>query len=402
MSCFKKISLTVALLVGVSCKTKAPVAESSKNKSFIAELSNLAKWSVESVGNKRQVVIPVCLVHDNNVPEKIYHAFQDALISEFSRASVLLTEWHYCQADDYRRPNMKLRLINPTYRTLVKGASYVGKPLGTHLHNGSTTWFEVRDSVRFGKIDNAELSTAIHEIGHAVGLLHEANRDDSTCNRKTSRIRGRKIGEYDPNSVMNYCRNRSTATSLTLGDIAGIKALYNLGSPPQTIPAATQNPRRIATAKPKPAAVVSPVQPKIFTGNWVKTGNGNITGSPIAAGQEGRALYVCRIEVNGRHYTGKLIAGDQCRVGISGREVKSAEYEVLQNLNHRYTMMADGAIPDRALATVVLGGDKYEYACRVKHLDTVQPGRLVEGEDSCRIGYGGKEYLYVSYEILSL
>ena len=60
--------------------------------------------------------------------------------------------------------------------------------------------------------------------------MHEQNRSDSTCSRKTKANNGVKVGRYDPNSIMNYCRSHSAA-KLTKGDIAGIHHLYKITRP---------------------------------------------------------------------------------------------------------------------------------------------------------------------------
>lgn len=82
------------------------------------------------------------------------------------------------------------------------------------------------------------LATALHEFGHAIGLKHEANRRDSVCALDQTLGFGDVIdgglphGQYDRDSIMNYCRAILSRRSgmpigLSSGDIAAIKSLYS-------------------------------------------------------------------------------------------------------------------------------------------------------------------------------
>lgn len=67
-------------------------------------------------------------------------------------------------------------------------------------------------------------SIAIHEFGHAIGLAHEHDRPDSTCERPDPGSAGDLFFEYDPDSQMNYCA--PYRTTLSARDEADIGRLY--------------------------------------------------------------------------------------------------------------------------------------------------------------------------------
>ena len=108
------------------------------------------------------------------------------------------------------------------------------------LTNGLGFYVKLDPKERIKWCQNEELcilGTALHEFGHAIGLLHSMNVAGSPCAFDQTLGWGNESGggfdlpQYDPDSIMNYCYVSASykigrKSVLSAGDQAVIKAIY--------------------------------------------------------------------------------------------------------------------------------------------------------------------------------
>ncbi len=168
---------------------------------------------------------------------------QDLVTREFSQAGFQFTGWKACRAGDqgiWIQETSDAELASNGILGEVKafGKKLDGMPGGIRLFfNYQIAPFQSILAPGSCSGEHCLLTTALHEFGHALGLRHEADRIDSTCDEtqmggvSDEILGGIRIGSFDKDSIMNYCANTRNdllvqPSRLSSGDIATLRFVY--------------------------------------------------------------------------------------------------------------------------------------------------------------------------------
>ncbi|WP_141734450.1 M12 family metallopeptidase [Oligoflexus tunisiensis] len=232
----KIVALSFTILMLVSC---GKVANTSSPDSVIS--ADAARWP-------NPKLVPICFTNKDVVSQEIYRDLLNTAVNEFAKAGVHFRKWRECEAQDYNDSIIRVQFKN-VYNWNNSSYSYGGGKSKVGMTrralndgNGSTLWIKLDDDYpnqegrKRDTVIAGTRSAFLHEIGHALGLLHEHTRTDynpdgGECEAGENHDNIREsagdidyIGRPDYDSVMSYCNLK--VAKLSQGDIAGIQALY--------------------------------------------------------------------------------------------------------------------------------------------------------------------------------
>ena len=123
---------------------------------------------------------------------------------------------------------------------------------------------------------------------------------------------------------------------------------------------------------------------------------GRLPANAFIGGSEGsRKLAVCRAAYKGGTHPGKVVAG-KCNIGWGGKEIVIGKFEVMTDKGVKLAW-----VKGRSAKGMIIGGSERGRSlpvCRAKYKSGTHPGKVVAGK--CNIGWGGKEIVLSTFEVL--
>lgn len=169
--------------------------------------------------------VPVCWETSGSSTEKGW--VRNAVEASWeSSSSMDLTGWGTCTSSSPSGIRIKISDEGPHTKGL--GDRLDGKTSGMVLNFTFNNWSKSCGTNATAR-ERCIRTIAIHEFGHALGIAHEHNRPDSwkSCKDDPQGTNGDTlVGQFDPNSIMNYCYDSSYSGVLSAGDKTTINVMY--------------------------------------------------------------------------------------------------------------------------------------------------------------------------------
>jgi hypothetical protein len=184
--------------------------------------------------------VPICWINDD--PSSATENDQRAWVAEeidktWSFVSGFsFSGWGHC-ASASAGVRIRIESVTQGPHTAALGRENSGLSPGLSLDFTFTNWtFTFPDGSNCRDPGAAEVcirAIAGHEFGHIMGFAHEQNRPDTPalCSAAPQGQNGdATFGEWDLNSIMNYCSPDRKSGALTSIDTEGAQRYYGLGA----------------------------------------------------------------------------------------------------------------------------------------------------------------------------